>query len=230
MRIGHPVYASRLAGLAVLDPGGERLGRITDVVAAPGLPDAPVMGVVVRMRRRPIFIAAGRLAALDDTGARLVSARLSLKRFARRPGEVLVLGELLDRIGTLSPGGERVRVNDVGIAPTGRGTGWCLASADVVPAGSRLRRRAHRAVEWDQLSGLGMVATDAQTRAAALSTQRPVEVAAALLSLDPPDAVEVLAAMDDEHAADVLEELPEHTQADLLRGLGWSAPATCWTP
>ena len=214
-----PVFASRLAGLAVLDPAGERVGRLADLVAAPGLPGAPVLGVVVRVRRRPIFVSAGRLEALDDHGARLSSARVSLRRFERRPGEVLVLGELLDRVGTLSPAGERVRVNDVGVARTPDGSGWSLVSADVVPAGARLRCD-HRVVDWDEISGLGTTAPDAMARAAALAQMRPAEVASTLLGLDEPDAVELLAALDDERAADVLEELPEDLQARMLRRLG----------
>lgn len=214
-----PVFASRLAGLAVLDPSGERVGRLADVVAAPGLPGAPVLGVVVRVRRRPIFVSAGRLEALDDQGARLSSARVSLRRFERRPGEVLVLGELLDRVGTLSPAGERVRVNDVGVSRSQDGTGWCLVSADVVPAGARLRRD-HRVVDWDELSGLGMTAPDALARAAALGQLRPAEVASTVMGLGDRDAAELLGALEDERAADVLEELPEDVQARLLRHLG----------
>ena len=61
----HHVFVSRLAGMAVRDPSGERLGRVTDAVAGPALPEAPVLGLVVRVRRRPIFVPASRLETID---------------------------------------------------------------------------------------------------------------------------------------------------------------------
>ncbi|MCB0873412.1 MAG: magnesium transporter [Thermoleophilia bacterium] len=216
----HHVFVSRLAGMAVRDPSGERLGRVTDAVAGPALPEAPVLGLVVRVRRRPIFVPASRLETIDRSGVQLRSARITLQRFQRRAGEVLVLGELLDRVGTVAPSGERVRVNDVGILPSEDG-GWRLAAVDVTPAGAGLFSREHRTIPWDALTGLGFAASDTLARATSLSKRRPVEIAAAVLSMAPDDAAAVVGALDHDVAADALEELPEHVQARLIRDLGW---------
>ena len=93
-------YVSRLAGLPVFDPNGDRVGKVRDVVvalrvgtAAPG-----VLGLVVEVvARRRIFVPMGRVTAVDTGAVVLASGTLNLKRFEQRAGETLVLGELLDR-------------------------------------------------------------------------------------------------------------------------------------
>jgi CBS domain-containing protein len=211
------MFASRLAGLPVLDPNGERVGRLADLVAVPAARGAPLVGAVVRVRRRPIFISSGRFEALDERGLRLSTGQVNVLRFERRDGELLVLGELLDRTAVERATGEQVRVNDIGVARSG--PGFALVAVDVVPAGSRLRR-AHRVVPWSALEGLAPSSAGAAARAAAMAGLPAVEMAAAIMELRDGDAAQLLAALDDERAADVLQELPEDVQARLIETLG----------
>jgi flagellar motility protein MotE (MotC chaperone)/sporulation protein YlmC with PRC-barrel domain len=221
MAEGRTMFASRLAGLPVLDPTGERIGRLTDLVVAPRPRSAPVVGAVVRVRRRPIFVSSGRFAELDQGGLRLSTASVNLRRFERRQGELLVLGELLDRTATIIGDGEPVRINDVGLSPGSSARTWLIGSADVVPAGGGLLRRpAHRIVPWHDLVGVTPIGTTGASRAAALAHLPPVELAGVMMGLADTDAAQLLAALDDERAADVLEELPEEVQGRLLGTLG----------
>src|SRR5437588_7348736 len=190
------MFASRLAGLPVLDPTGERIGRLADLVVAPRPSSAPVVGAVVRVRRRPIFVSSGRFAEFDQAGLRLSTASVNLRRFERRPGELLVLGELLDRTATLASDGEPVRINDVGLSPGSSGRGWVIGSADVVPAGAGLLRRpAHRIVPWSELRGVTPVGITGASRAAALANLPAVELAGVMMSLADADAAQLLAAL-----------------------------------
>src|SRR5215467_3427501 len=94
------IYIARLAGLTVFDPNGDRVGRVRDAVARPHADGrAPrVVGLVaeIAMRRR-IFLPIGRITAMESDAVVLGTGTLNLRRFEKRPGEILILEELLDR-------------------------------------------------------------------------------------------------------------------------------------
>ena len=94
------VYVARLAGLAVFDPNGDQVGRVRDAVARLAI-DAgrrAVVGLVAEMpMRRRIFLPIGRITSIDADAVVLGTGTLNLRRFEKRPGELLVLEELLDR-------------------------------------------------------------------------------------------------------------------------------------
>ena len=56
-----------------------------------------VLGLVVEVQRRRIFVPMSRVTTIDVGAVVLGSGTLNWRRFEQRPGEVLVLGELLDR-------------------------------------------------------------------------------------------------------------------------------------
>src|SRR5512134_2561566 len=61
-------YVSRLAGLTVFDPNGDRVGKVRDVVVAlrVGTAAPRVLGLVVEVvARRRIFVPMGRVTAVD---------------------------------------------------------------------------------------------------------------------------------------------------------------------
>ena len=147
---------------------------------------------------------------------------MNLKRFERRPNEVLVLAELLDRTVTIRENGQSASVVDVGMEPT-RARDWVISRLAVRTAGSRLARRRGQLfqVEWDEVDGLG-VATTAQGADAVLATLadlRAADVANALQDMPDKRRVEIATALDDERLADVLQEMEEDDQVALLRSL-----------
>ena len=92
------VFIARLTGAGVFDPNGDQVGKTRDVVVALRTPPrAPrVVGLVVEVPpRRRIFIPITRVTSID-AGAVVVTGLVNMKRFEQRPGEVLVVGELLD--------------------------------------------------------------------------------------------------------------------------------------
>jgi len=55
-------------------------------------------GLVAEMpMRRRIFVPIGRVTAIEADAVVLGTGTLNLRRFERRPGELLVLQDLLDR-------------------------------------------------------------------------------------------------------------------------------------
>src|SRR3712207_3119163 len=117
-------YVSRLAGLPVFDPNGDRVGRLRDVVVAlrVGTAAPRALGLVVEVvARRRIFVPMGRVTTVDPGAVVLSSGTLNLKRFEQRRGETLVLGELLDRRVQVAESGRPATVVDAGIEQTRTG-------------------------------------------------------------------------------------------------------------
>ena len=93
------VHVSSLAGSSLLDSSGERLGRIEDVVARLDLSDRlpPVVGLKARIGGREMFVPIDRIEQLGPDAARTSTTKLNLAQFERRPGEVLLRSDVLDR-------------------------------------------------------------------------------------------------------------------------------------
>ena len=86
------VFAARLAGCAVFDPVGDRLGKVRDVVIVYRKTAAPrVIGLVVEIPgRRHVFLSIGRVTSIR-AGQVISTGLINVRRFQPRPGEVRVL-------------------------------------------------------------------------------------------------------------------------------------------
>jgi flagellar motility protein MotE (MotC chaperone)/CBS domain-containing protein len=218
------VYVARIAGLNIYDPNGDQVGRVRDAVARPRTDDQPprVVGLVaeIAMRRR-IFMPIGRVTAIEAEAVILNTGTLNLRRFSKRPGEVLVLEDLLDRRVTVTASGRAATVVDVAME-TNRLGEWLLTRVAVRLLSGRLTRRGHlQQLEWAEISGL-TGAPEAQGTAgllAVLDNMRAADLANALQDLSDERRFEVASALDDDRLADVLEELPEHDQVEIIAAL-----------
>ena len=214
------VFIARLAGLAVFDPNGDQVGRVRDVVVVlPVAIQAPrVLGLVVEVApRRRIFVPINRVSAID-AGQVIIQGTVNLRRFEQRPGETLVLAEMLDRRVTINETGETAVVIDVGMEQT-RTRDW-LVTRVAVRSGSGLRRRRGQVKThtWAEVGGMVNVEEEqgAANMLAAFDKLRAVDLAGVLHELSAKRRAEVAAALDDERLADVLEELPEDDQVEIL--------------
>src|SRR5690606_25322992 len=250
------IYIARIAGLPVFDPNRDLVGRVRDAVArvrpmvppaGPGDANPPyVVGLVAELPlARRIFLPIGRIDAIDAEAVVLGTGKLSVRRFEQRPGELLVLQDLLDREVTIVESGQKANVVDVAMEQDHTGQ-WHLRRVAVRESAGRLGRRGPlRELEWDEVRGLSGVAQGQGTasppdliegiRAPGLANllqdlpaTRRNEVAAALEDdrladvlgeLPESDQVEILAALDRDRAADVLEEMAPDDAADLLAEL-----------
>lgn len=225
--MGTRVYLARLAGLPVFDPNGDRVGRVRDAVVRLRTTNRPpqVVGLVAEMAlRRRIFLPIGRITNMDAEAVVLGTGSLNLRRFEKRPNELLVLEDLLDRRVTVEHGDgpdHAGTVVDIGMEMN-RNTEWLISRVAVREHTGRLTRRGHvYQAEFDRVRGL-IGPTDTQGTAnliALLDQMRPADMANALQDLPDARRNEVAAALDDRRLADVLEELPEHDQVEILVGL-----------
>jgi Mg/Co/Ni transporter MgtE len=218
------IYVARLAGLPVFDPNGDQVGRVRDGVARlrPGNQPPRVIGLVAEMpMRRRIFLPIGRVTAIEPGSVVLGTGTLNLRRFEKRPGELLVLEELLDRRVTIAENGHPATVVDVAMEAQRTGD-WILTRVAVREVTGRLSRRGHlNQLEWHEVTGL-LGAADHRGAAnllAAWDKMRPADLANVLQDLSDSRRLEVATALDDERLADVLQELPEHDQVEILAAL-----------
>jgi flagellar motility protein MotE (MotC chaperone) len=219
------IFLARLAGIGVFDPNGDQLGRVRDAVTTLRVDRQPprVLGLVVELpHRHRIFVPMGRVTRIEPDAVVLSSGTVNMKRFERRPSEVLVLHELLDRAVTVNDG--QVTIVDAAIEQN-RNRDWVITRLAVrtTGVGARLRRRRGQLfqVAWEDVDGLALPEQQQGTDAlvAMFSDMRAADIASALQDLPPKRRGEVVAAFDDERLADVLQELPEDDQVELLHGL-----------
>ena len=167
-----------------------------------------------------------RVTAIEPQAVTLNTANVSLRRFAQRPGEVLVLGQVLDtRVRVNDPELEQLAGIDVVVVDLGieqiRSRDWMVTRVAVRGHRRLGRRGTMHVVDWQNVAGLtpSALAMPGQGVAQLLHQfegQRPIEVADAIRELPAKRRNEVVNALDDERLADIMQELSEDEQSDLL--------------
>ena len=225
------VHLSSLAGAPLLDSGGERLGRVDDVVARLDLGDTlpPVVGLKARIGGREMFVPIDRIAQLGQVDVRTSTTKLNLAQFEARPGEVLLRRDLLDRslinVATArlvtAREVELVRENGqwqvVGIDPGLRPRLWRLA-----PRRFRGHDTEHAEfVPWrDMEPFVGHVPSSRlKLKSRRLARLHPAQIADLVEAASHEEGEEILEAVahDKELEADVFEELDDEHQVEFLR-------------
>ncbi|WP_031468581.1 magnesium transporter MgtE N-terminal domain-containing protein [Sciscionella sediminilitoris] len=217
------VFAAQLVGLPVFGPDGEQLGKLRELVAGLryGGGEPRVLGLVVEMAtRRRIFVPMLRVTAIEPNAVTLATGSVNLRRFHKRPNEVLVVGQLLDARVEL-PDGTAATVVDAGMERT-RTRDWLITRLAVRGRRGHFGRRGPtHVVRVGEVRGLDMLELNqreqgARELLALFETMRAADVASTLRELPGKRRYEVADALHDERLADVIEELPDEDQKDLL--------------
>jgi flagellar motility protein MotE (MotC chaperone) len=217
------IFLARLAGTAVFDPNGDPVGKVRDAVATlrSNNQSPRVLGLVVEVPlRRRVFVPITRVTSIE-AGAVVITGLLNMRRFETRTGEMLVLGDLLDRTISLIETGESVLVEDMGMELNRTGD-WLITRVHIMRKGRGLRRKgATSTVAWDEVTGFAQHENNqgVSNLLSTLSNLRAADLAAVIQDLAPKRRVEVARALDDERLADVLEEMDESERVALLAEL-----------
>ena len=217
------VFLARLAGTAVFDPNGDPVGKVRDAVATLRTNNEPprILGLVVEVPlRRRIFVPITRVTSIEN-GAVVITGLLNMRRFDTRPGEVLVLGEMLDRSITLIETNEAVTVEDMAMEQTPSGD-WLIKRVHIMRRGRGLRRKgATSTVAWEEVTGFAFPEQNqgVVNLLSTLANLRAADLAAVLQELAPKRRIEVASGLNDERLADVLEEMDETDRVSLLAEL-----------
>lgn len=228
------VFAARLAGLVVLGPDGESIGRVRDLVITMrvGRAQPRVLGVVVELStRRRIFVPMLRVTSIEPNSVQLNTGNVSLRRFTQRANEILVFAQILDsKVRVDDPELEEMHdvdsiVVDLGIELT-RTRDWLVSRVAVRRQRQRLARRgAIHVVDWQHVQGLTQNELSLPGQGVAqllmqFEGLRAADVAHAMRELPVKRRMEVAMALNDERLADIVQELPDDDQVELMHYLG----------
>jgi len=225
------VHLSTVLRSPLLDRARERLGRVEDLIvrlADGGYP--PVTGLKARIGGRDLFVPIDRVAELEPGAVKLAGERLSLRRFERRAGEVLlgqdVLGRTLVDIEADPP--VLVTAHEIELACI---EGWWRVVGVDHAARARLRRRLPRPLQrwiadrpfldWMALEPFVGHVPSARLRFShrKLANLHPAEIADLVEAASHEEGEEIIKAVgqDRDLEADVFEELDEHHQLEFIR-------------
>ena len=226
------VSLAGLIGGPVSNQAGEEVGRVVDVVARLYGEDSypPVTGLILRIGRRHTFLAADAIGKVHAGHVRLSTARVDLRDFARRPGEVLLAKDVLDHQLVDVDGVQVTRAADLYLAPLVDRV--VLVGVDVSlptllrrlgPRRWQARPTPERVLDWQSVAPFAEQATEGppevRLRASrtALHRLRPADLADILEDLGRAERQQLLGWLEPEQAADALEEMEPHELENLLR-------------
>ena len=233
-----------LAGLItrpVLNQAGDEVGRVVDLVAmvhGSGETYPLITGIVIRVARRRAFLDSSAIDRLRRRSVTLRTARLDLREFAQRDGEVLLARDIMDHQLVDTDEIQVIRAADLYLAQVGEQIH--LVGVDVSlqtllrrlgPRRFRWHPTPDRVIDWASIESFGgdspaePAAVKLRTPHAALRRLRPAELADVLEGLGRSGRQEVLDSLDDDLAADALEEMEPHELTALLREVAPSRAA-----
>jgi len=228
------LHLSGLLRRPLADSGGEPVGRLADVIVRlRGAERPPVIGLVASVGGRQVFVPAGQVVALDGEVLRLTSARIDLRRFERREGEVMLRADMLGHRLIDVETAHLVRAADLELES--RDGQWVLAGVDTrrrprrLPGLPRPRRQAagqdageagYAFRDWSRFEPLIGHAGSAVTRGPFGRVRRlkPAQIADLIEDASKAEETEILGQVhaDPELEADVFEELDEDHATRLL--------------
>ncbi len=215
----------------VLNPAGEELGRLEDlIVKLDGGGYPPVTGIKVRMGGREVFVSSKNLEKLAPGEVRLNTQALDTGAFQRRPGEVLLAADVLGRHLMDVVRGRIVQAHDLVLAHSE--DGWRLLGVDrspramlrrLVPRRGRPDLRKHAILDWKDVQPfVGHVPTARLlVPLQRLRRLHPAQIADLVEGASHAEGEEILDAVesDKELTADVFEELDAEHQVEFLRSM-----------
>ncbi len=217
-----PLYLSAMLRDAVVDVQGKTIGSLADVIVRlhpDGYPS--LTGLVMRVGSSTVFVPMDAIATIDADRISLGTARLDLRPFERRDGEVLLKEAVLGHRIIDVDHAALVRAYDVAIAP---GTeGWEATGLDVHKRGWFLRSdHAHHTVrDWKSFEVLiGHEASiHVRSRFGRLRGLRPAQIADLIETASTKERDDLLGHLhtNPDLEADVFEELEENHQIQVLR-------------
>lgn len=220
------LHLSELLRRPVTDAGGGSIGRLSDVIVRLRGAEYPVVtGLVVAVGSRALFVPVEQVSGLDGAELRLTSARLDLRQFERREGEVLLRADVLGHRLIDVESAHLIRAADLALALVGGH--WVVTGVDMRRRPGLLFRgraaaepAAQAFREWAAFEPLIGHSGSALSRLpfARIRRLKPAQIADLLESASREEETEILGQVhaDPELEADVFEELDEDRATRLL--------------
>lgn len=226
------VSVASLVGAPVFNQAGQRVGKLVDLVARMHGQDRypPLTGLLVQVGSRNSFLPIEGVHNIAHQSVSLRTARLDLREFTRRPGEVLLAKDVLDHQVVDLDGRQVIRAADLYLAPV---SGQFLLVGLDVSLNTLLRRLGpkrlrglptpERVIDWDAVAPFSDDLTSSppavQLRSSDEKLRRlaPADLADLLEDLGRPARQDLLSRLENDAAADALEEMDPDELEALLR-------------
>ncbi|MBW4030874.1 MAG: magnesium transporter [Acidobacteria bacterium] len=213
----------------IFDQDGDRIGRVQDLVARLGDdPHPPIVGAVIKIEGRNLFVPIRKIGGLAQGRMTFQGKRVDLRRFERRPGELLLAEDLLARHLINLVRGRLIIANEIEIAQIeGR---WEVVGVDpgrrpflrrVLGARMGQRLRTDAIVDFASIEPFVSHVPSARLRIPyrKLSKLHPAQIADLVEQASHEEGEEIIEAvgLDRELEADVFEELDTEHQLEFLQ-------------
>lgn len=239
------IHLSGVLNRPLVDRNGDRLGRVRDLIVRIGdSPHPPIVGAVVAIAGRDLFVPVRKISAIEPGRVRFNGDRVDLRRFERRPGELLLAQDLKARHLINFVGGRLIRANEIELTRTTNG--WEVVGVDpstrgilrrLLPGRLGQKSRAGTIVDWGSIEPFVSHVPSARLRIPyrKLARLHPAQIADLVEAASHEEGEEIIEAVaqNRELEADVFEELdPEHqvefiesrSDTDAAKVLGSMAP------
>jgi CBS domain-containing protein len=221
------LHLSELLRRPLTDRGGESIGRLSDVIVRLRGTDLPlVTGIVAAVGGREVYVPIEQVSSFGGEVFKLSSAKLDLRRFDRREGEVLLRSDVQGHRLIDVESAHLIKAADLELEQ--RGPDWVLTGVDTRrrPRGLLGLGRAagptgdHPFREWAKFEPLIGHTGSALLRGpfARIRRLKPAQIADLLEEASKEEETEILGHVhaDPELEADVFEELDEDLATRLL--------------
>jgi MgtE-like protein/CBS domain protein/PRC-barrel domain protein len=220
------LHLSDLVGRTMTDRKGESIGKLADVIVRlRGAAEPVVTGLVAAVGGRDVFVPFEQASGFDGEVLRLTSAKLDLRRFERRDGEVLLRADVLGHRLIDVESAHLIKAADLELR--GQGNDWVLAGVDTHRRSRGLLKlispgepQVHQFDDWVNFEPLIGHASSALLRGpfGRIRRLKPAQIADLLEEASKAEETEILGQVhaDPELEADVFEELDEDLATRLL--------------
>ena len=228
--MNYPIlHLSSIVKRPLVDRAGDRIGRVEDLIVRVGeRPYPPVVGAVVRIGGRDLFVPIAKIADFEGGQVRFEGERVDLRRFERRPGELLLAKDLLARHLINLVGRRLISANEIELAKVNGE--WEVVGVDpsgrpvlrrMLPGQLGNRIRPGSLVDWASIEPFVSHVPSARLRIPyrTLARLHPHEIADIVEAASHDEGEEIIEAVkaDRELEADVFEELDVEHQVEFLR-------------
>jgi CBS domain-containing protein/sporulation protein YlmC with PRC-barrel domain len=219
------VHLSELLRRPITDRGGQSIGRLSDVIVRLRGADNPlVTGLVASVGGRELYVPIEQVSSLSGEEVKLSSAKLDLRQFERREGEVLLRRDVLGHRLIDVESAQLIKAWDLELER--RGDQWVVAGVDThrrsrwLLGTRRGDRGDHAFREWAKFEPLIGHTGSALLRGpfARIRRLKPAQIADLIENASKEEETEILGRVhvDPELEADVFEELDEDLATRLL--------------
>ncbi|MBI5632317.1 MAG: magnesium transporter [Nitrospirae bacterium] len=230
------VFSSEIIKKTVLDPKGEDLGRVRDLVVIKGDPLPKVSALIIERKKKKSYYLPWH--DLNIFNKKIISSRVyaeSLKSYEMMADDLLILRDILDKQIVDANGAKVVRVNDIKLE--GYHNEAVLIAVDVGMRGILRRLGMERGgedlarlfkkslpfnlISWDYLQPLEPKLTEISLTIPRqmLSDLHPADIADIISSVSQKDGATFFNNLDIETAAEALSELKPEMQADIISAM-----------